>query len=113
MNHEEIIKEQDEQLNEIESSVKRIKQNAKLINQTIDDQKVYIQEMNDGMDQTQKKNGNSYEKNWRILANAKPKSNKTFSFFVMCCYYYVFYTSYILIFNYLFLNYSFNKINIF
>ena len=40
----EKIKEQDEQLNEIESSVKRIKQNAKLINQTIDDQKVYILE---------------------------------------------------------------------
>ena len=28
MDQEEIIKEQDEQLNEIESSVKRIKQNA-------------------------------------------------------------------------------------
>ena len=55
MEQDEIIKEQDEQLNEIESYVKRIKQNAKLINQTIDDQKVYIQEMNDGMDQTQKK----------------------------------------------------------
>ena len=51
------LKEQDEQLNEIESSVKRIKQNAQLINRTIDDQKVYIQEMNDGMDQTQKKMG--------------------------------------------------------
>ena len=57
MDQNEIIKEQDEQLNEIENSVKRIKQNAKLINQTIDDQKVYIQEMNDGMDQTQKKMG--------------------------------------------------------
>ena len=32
MDQDEIIKEQDEQLNEIESCVKRIKQNAKLIN---------------------------------------------------------------------------------
>ena len=42
MDHNEIIKEQDEQLNEIEYTVKRIKQNAKLINQTIDDQKVKL-----------------------------------------------------------------------
>ena len=42
MEHKEIIKEQDEQLNEIESSVKIIKQNAKLINKTIYYQKVYI-----------------------------------------------------------------------
>ena len=62
MDQEEIIKEQDEQLNEIESSVKRIKQNAQLINRTIDDQKVYIQEMNDGMDQTQKKMGAAMKK---------------------------------------------------
>ena len=62
MDHEEIIKEQDEQLNEIESVVKRIKENAKLINETIDDQKVYIQEMNEGMDQTQQKMGTAMKK---------------------------------------------------
>ena len=62
MDREEIIKEQDEQLNEIESVVKRIKENAKWINETIDDQKVYIQEMNEGMDQTQQKMGTAMKK---------------------------------------------------
>ena len=78
MNHEEIIKEQDEQLNEIESSVKRIKQNAKLINQTIDDQKVYIQEMNDGMDQTQKKMGTAMKKIGEFLQTQNQSQIKLF-----------------------------------
>ena len=74
----EIIKEQDEQLNEIESSVKRIKQNAKLINQTIDDQKVYIQEMNDGMDQTQKKMGTAMKKIGEFLQTQNQSQIKLF-----------------------------------
>ena len=78
MDHEEIIKEQDEQLNEIESSVKRIKQNAKLINQTIDDQKVYIQEMNDGMDQTQKKMGTAMKKIGEFLQTQNQSQIKLF-----------------------------------
>ena len=53
MDHEQIIKEQDEQLEEIESAVINIKNNARLINQTIDEQKVYIKEMDEGMDKTQ------------------------------------------------------------
>ena len=62
MDQNQIIREQDEQLDEIENTVKRIKQNAKLINKTIDDQKVYIQEMNEGMDQTQQKMGIAMKK---------------------------------------------------
>ena len=53
MDHEQIIKEQDEQLEEIESAVINIKNNARLINETIDEQKVYIKEMDEGMDKTQ------------------------------------------------------------
>ena len=78
MDQEEIIKEQDEQLNEIESSVKRIKQNAQLINRTIDDQKVYIQEMNDGMDQTQKKMGTAMKKIGEFLQTQNQSQIKLF-----------------------------------
>ncbi len=78
MDQEEIIKEQDEQLNEIESSVKRIKQNAQLINRTIDDQKVYIQEMNDGMDQTQKKMGAAMKKIGEFLQTQNQSQIKLF-----------------------------------
>ena len=78
MDQEEIIKEQDEQLNEIESSVKRIKQNAQLINRTIDDQKVYIQEMNDGMDQTQKKMGTAMKKIGEFLQTQDKSQIKLF-----------------------------------
>jgi phage-related tail protein len=53
MDHRDIIREQDEQLSEIESSVKRIKENAKKINETIGEQTVYIKEMDQGMDKTQ------------------------------------------------------------
>ena len=53
MDHEQIIREQDEQLEEIESAVINIKNNARLINETIDEQKVYIKEMDEGMDKTQ------------------------------------------------------------
>jgi len=53
MDHDQIIREQDEQLEEIESAVINIKNNARLINQTIDEQKVYIKEMDEGMDKTQ------------------------------------------------------------
>ena len=78
MDQEEIIKEQDEQLNEIESSVKRIKQNAQLINRTIDDQKVYIQEMNEGMDQTQKKMGTAMKKIGEFLQTQDKSQIKLF-----------------------------------
>ena len=78
MDQEEIIKEQDEQLNEIEYSVKRIKQNAQLINRTIDDQKVYIQEMNDGMDQTQKKMGAAMKKIGEFLQTQNQSQIKLF-----------------------------------
>ena len=53
MDQRDIIREQDEQLSEIESSVKRIKENAKKINETIGEQTVYIKEMDQGMDKTQ------------------------------------------------------------
>jgi peptidoglycan hydrolase CwlO-like protein len=53
MDHRDIIREQDEQLSEIESSVKRIKENAEKINETIGEQTVYIKEMDQGMDKTQ------------------------------------------------------------
>ena len=53
MDHEQIIREQDEQLEEIESAVVNIKNNARLINETIDEQKVHIREMDEGMDKTQ------------------------------------------------------------
>ncbi len=53
MDHRDIIREQDEQLSEIESSVKRIKENAKKINETIGEQTVYIKEKDQGMDKTQ------------------------------------------------------------
>jgi hypothetical protein len=53
MDHDQIIREQDEQLEEIESAVINIKNNARLINETIDEQKVYIKEMDEGMDKTQ------------------------------------------------------------
>ena len=59
MEQEEIIKEQDDQLEEIESIVNKIKNNSKLIQDTINQQKVYIQEMNEGMDQSQEKMGAS------------------------------------------------------
>ena len=62
MDQDEIIKEQDEELYEIQKSVKIIKQNSKLISNTISDQKVYIQEMNNGMDQTQDKMGKAMKK---------------------------------------------------
>ncbi len=58
--------------------MKRIKQNAKLINQTIDDQKVYIQEMNDGMDQTQKKMGTAMKKIGEFLQTQNQSQIKLF-----------------------------------
>ena len=67
MNPQEIIKEQDEQLNEIEFSVGIIKQNSKLISQQIREQKVYIQEMNKGMEQTQQKIGKAMKKIGELL----------------------------------------------
>ena len=78
MDQNQIIKEQDEQLDEIESTVKRIKQNANLINKTIDDQKVYIQEMNEGMDQTQQKMGTAMKKIGEFLQTQNQSQIKVF-----------------------------------
>ena len=62
MDHEEIIKEQDEQLQDIELSIGVIRQNSKLISKQISEQEVYIQEMNKGMEQTQEKMGKAMQK---------------------------------------------------
>lgn len=62
MNEEEIIKEQDEQLEEIEANIIHIKNNARMIGEEIDEQKHYIEEMNIGMDQTQEKMGTAIKK---------------------------------------------------
>ena len=78
MDQNQIIREQDEQLDEIENTVKRIKQNAKLINKTIDDQKVYIQEMNEGMDQTQQKMGTAMKKIGEFLQTRNQSQIKLF-----------------------------------
>ena len=78
MDQNQIIREQDEQLDEIENTVKRIKQNAKLINKTIDDQKVYIQEMNEGMDQTQQKMGTAMKKIGGFLQTRNQSQIKLF-----------------------------------
>ena len=78
MDQNQIIREQDEQLDEIENTVKRIKQNAKLINKTIDDQKVYIQEMNEGMDQTQQKMGTAMKKIGEFLQTSNQSQIKLF-----------------------------------
>ena len=78
MDQNQIIREQDEQLDEIENTVKRIKQNAKLINKTIDDQKIYIQEMNEGMDQTQQKMGTAMKKIGEFLQTRNQSQIKLF-----------------------------------
>ena len=83
MDHNEIIKEQDEQLNEIEYTVKRIKQNAKLINKTIDEQKEYIEDINEGMDQTQKKMGTAMKKIDEFLQSQNQSQLKLF--FTLLC----------------------------
>ena len=46
MDQDQVIKEQDNQLEEIEMSVKKIRHNAEAINTAIDDQKIMIKEMN-------------------------------------------------------------------
>ena len=78
MDKDQIIKEQDEQLDEIENSVKRIKQNALMINKTIDDQKIYIKEMDEGMDKTQQKMGTSMKKIGDFLQTQNQSQIKTF-----------------------------------
>ena len=78
MNQDEIIKEQDEELYEIQKSVNIIKHNSKLISNTISDQKVYIQEMNDGMDQTQKKMGKAMKKIGDLLQTQNQSQIKLF-----------------------------------
>ena len=72
MDHDQIIREQDEQLEEIESAVINIKNNARLINETIDEQKVYIKEMDEGMDKTQNQMNYAMDK-LSILLQTKNK----------------------------------------
>ena len=78
MEHEEIIKEQDDQLEEIESIVNKIKNNSKLIQDTINQQKVYIQEMNEGMDQSQEKMGAAMKKIGQFLQTQNQSQIKVF-----------------------------------
>ena len=78
MKHEEIIKEQDDQLEEIESIVNKIKNNSKLIQDTINQQKVYIQEMNEGMDQSQEKMGAAMKKIGQFLQTQNQSQIKVF-----------------------------------
>lgn len=78
MDQNQIIKEQDEQLDEIENSVKRIKQNALMINKQVDDQRVYIKEMDEGMDQTQQKMGKAMQKIGEFLQTQDKGQIKTF-----------------------------------
>ncbi len=78
MEQEEIIKEQDDQLEEIESIVNKIKNNSKLIQDTINQQKVYIQEMNEGMDQSQEKMGAAMKKIGQFLQTQNQSQIKVF-----------------------------------
>ena len=78
MEHQDIIKEQDEQLEEIESIVNKIKNNSKLIQDTINQQKVYIQEMNEGMDQSQEKMGAAMKKIGQFLQTQNQSQIKVF-----------------------------------
>ncbi len=78
MEHQDIIKEQDEQLEEIESIVNKIKNNSKLIQDTINEQKVYIQEMNEGMDQSQQKMGAAMKKIGQFLQTQNQSQIKVF-----------------------------------
>ena len=78
MEHDEIIKEQDEQLEEIQSIVNKIKNNSKLIGDTISAQKAYIQEMNEGMDQSQQKMGAAMKKIGQFLQTQNQSQIKVF-----------------------------------
>ena len=78
MEHQDIIKEQDDQLEEIESIVNKIKNNSKLIQDTINEQKVYIQEMNEGMDQSQQKMGAAMKKIGQFLQTQNQSQIKIF-----------------------------------
>ena len=78
MEQEEIINEQDDQLEEIESIVNKIKNNSKLIQDTINQQKVYIQEMNEGMDQSQEKMGAAMKKIGQFLQTQNQSQIKVF-----------------------------------
>ena len=78
MNQDEIIKEQDKQLEEIEYYVKSIKTKSKLIDDQIINQKGYIQEMNEGMDQSQQKIGAAMKKIGQFLKTENQSQIKVF-----------------------------------
>ncbi len=78
MDQDEIIKEQDDQLEEIKMIVNRIKNNSKLIQNTIDEQKVFIQEMSEGMDQSQQKMGAAMKKIGQFLQTQNQSQIKVF-----------------------------------
>ena len=83
MNQDQIIKEQDDQLTEIEQSVKRIKANAKLIDTTIDEQKKHIKDMGEGMDKTEAKMGFAMKKIGTLLQTHNKGQIKLF--LSLCC----------------------------
>ena len=78
MNQDEIIKEQNKQLEEIEYYVKSIKTKSKLIDDQIIVQKGYIQEMNEGMDQSQQKIGAAMKKIGQFLKTENQSQIKVF-----------------------------------
>jgi predicted PurR-regulated permease PerM len=78
MDHEQIIREQDEQLTEIQNSVKRIKQNSKMINQTIKDQKIFIKDIAQGIDQSKNQMNFAMEKIGNLLQTKNKGQIKCF-----------------------------------
>ena len=58
--------------------VNKIKNNSKLIQDTINQQKVYIQEMNEGMDQSQEKMGAAMKKIGQFLQTQNQSQIKVF-----------------------------------
>ena len=78
MDHEQIIREQDEQLTEIQNSVKRIKQNSKMINQTIKDQNIFIKDIDQGIDQSKNQMNFAMEKIGNLLQTKNKSQIKCF-----------------------------------
>ncbi len=78
MDQDQVIKEQDNQLEEIEMSVKKIRHNAEAINTAIDDQKIMIKEMGEGMDKTEEKMGFAMKKLGNLLQTQSKGQIKLF-----------------------------------
>ena len=78
MDQDQVTKEQDNQLEEIEMSVKKIRHNAEAINTAIDDQKIMIKEMGEGMDKTEEKMGFAMKKLGNLLQTQSQGQIKLF-----------------------------------